>query len=395
MCNSMKNLLRTITNCLILLTLTFFISSCNQKNTMDVNDREDQEWTFLLYDNADTRGRPSLLDDYFADVVWSGKNVNYLVLQDVTEGPAMMWYIDEDHSKVLLEEMGEINMASSETLYNFLSYAKMNYPADQYILSMAGTGRTWCYMGRDLAGNRDYLLLDEMRKALSDAGGVDIVIFCGSCCMGSLESAYELRGCTDFYIASEDWTSYAVWQYPLQSICNTLHSQPGISNQDLAEMIVEFIEQNEHVGWWNEELTMSAVRMDKIVPLKEAVEVLAEDYYLNDKDKFLSQVNSVIHDIQNFPDTDTDVYDIAEKLLTVEQDQGLRVKLENVKNCLQEAVISEFHSDIYPNAHGLTIYLPNVPEVPFNYQYPNEEYRLDFIIETYWDELLLAYVDGR
>jgi hypothetical protein len=58
-------------------------------------------------------------------------------------------------------------------------------------------------------------------------------------------------------------------------------------------------------------------------------------------------------------------------------------------------VISECHAASVANAHGLTIYLPNVPETLFNYRYVAEEYGLDFIIETYWDELIRAYVDGR
>ena len=404
--NSMRGPLRTIIICLTLLMLTFFMNSCDKENIMRAKDAyeeetheddhvEDQEWTFLLYDNADCGNVYSLLDD-FAELVWSGEHVNYLVLVDESAGPAKMWFIDEDHKKVLLEDMGEINMASPETLYDFLNYAKTNYPARRYILAMGGAGHTWESAGYDgTSGSSDCFLLDEMREALIDAGGVDIVFFCGMSNMGCIEVAYELRDCTDFYIGSENWINYLAWRSPLQSICYKLHGEPGISNQELAEKIIESLGEYAGARWWTRTLAMSAVRMDSIVPLKEAVEVLAQDYFLNDKQEFVSHVNSIMDDITIFSRGTVDVYEFAEKLLTVEEDQELRTMLENVKDRLQSAVLSECHAPSVPNAHGLTIYLPDVPDVPFNYRYVAEEYGLDFIIETYWDELIRAYVDGR
>jgi hypothetical protein len=347
-----------------------------------------QAWTFLFYDDADVYSGISRLDD-FAEHVWSGENVNYLVLQDVSYGPAKLWYIDEKGDKVLLEEMGEVNMASPETLYDFLNYAKIHFPAERYIMSIYDGGLAWFGACWDLSADYDNLSMDDMQKALSKAGGVDLVLFTGTPFMGCLESTYELRNCADVYIGSEGWSTYGCWKESMQLVCEMLHSQPNISNHYLAGKIIEFI-WNNNSGIYSSDFTMSAIRMDKIVPLKEAIQAVASEYY-SDTDKFGSHMNFIVGNCTIFSDRFADVYDVAEKLLLVEEDEETRTKLENVKLRLRDAVITQCHGSEWPNAHGLTIYLPNLFEVDFHWGYPLEEIGLDFTLETYWDDLLYDY----
>ena len=70
-----------------------------------------KEWTIMLYDDADFYRAYDPLDD-FSKEAYSSQYVNVLVLQDKKRGGAKLWYIDENHEKQLLEEMGELNMGN-------------------------------------------------------------------------------------------------------------------------------------------------------------------------------------------------------------------------------------------------------------------------------------------
>ena len=386
----------------LLIAFIFFMHSCNpNKNPTSAEESYEEEthpqekaWTFLLYDDADFYNGYDPLDD-FAEKVWSGENVSFIVLQDTDDGPAKMWYIDENHSTVLLQEMGEINMGLSKTLYDFLDYAKTNYPAERYIVSFYDHGSAWEGVCWDVTDNRDNLTMDEMQNALTDAGGVDLVLFSAPCLMGALESVYELRECTDVYIGSENFSGYCWWHNTMEEICTALYNNPQITNYRLGEIIIESIWANKEI-WsrWPGSLTMSAIRTDQIIPLKEAVEAVSQEY-LSNTDAFRAYMDSVYDDIFTFAYDYSDVYDFAEKLLTIEVDEGRRTMLENVKQCLQNTIIAECHGTSFSNVHGLTIYCPDKSWVSFDSRYSSGNYGLDFSNDTHWDELIKGYIGKR
>jgi hypothetical protein len=376
--------------------------SCNPKKNptnaenayKDEMQPEEKAWTFLLYDDADFTNGYDPFDDFAEKVRW-GVNVNYVVLRDVINGPGILWMIDENGEGIVLEEMGEINMGRSQTLYDFLDYAKTNYPAERYIISFYDHGSAWKGVCWDDTDDHDNLTMDEMQKAFTDAGGIDLVLFSAPCLMGALESVYELRNCTDVYIGSENFSGYCWWHNTMEDICTALHNNPQITNHRLGELIIESIWANREIwSHWPGSLTMSAIRTDKIVPLKEAVEAVAEEY-LGNIDLFRAYMDSVYDDIFTFAYDYSDVYDFAVKLLMVEEDEGRRTLLENVKQCFRNAVIAECHGTLIPNVHGLTIYCPDIFRVGYNYLYGSRNYGLDFSNDTHWDELLQSYIGKR
>ena len=399
--NAMPIRFSTIFYCLILMSIIFFMYSCNPKKNPTNAEKayqelqpEEKAWTFLLYDDADFYNAYDPLDD-FADKVSSGENVNFIVLQDTEDGPANMWYVDENHNTVLLQEMGEVNMGLSKTLYDFLDYAKTYYTAERYIISFYDHGRAWEGVCWDDTDDHDNLTMDEMQRAFIDAGGVDLVLFSAPCLMGAIESVYELQNCTDVYIGSENFSGYCYWVDTMQDICVALHDNPEIINHQLAGLIIGSIWANREIwNQWPSSLTMSAVRTDKIIPLKEAVEVVAQEY-LSNTDAFRTYMDSVYDDIFTFAYNYSDVYDLAEKLLIVEEDAGRRTMLEQMKQCLQDAIIAECHGTSFSNLHGLTIYCPDKSQVSFDYRYMSGSYGLDFSNDTHWDELLQSYIGKR
>jgi len=374
------------------LALVFVNSSCSKlRSPTGADEIAEKRWTFLLYDDADFSRAYDPLDD-FSRQVCSGDNVNVLVLADSEIGPAAIGYIDEDHNQVKLEDLGEVNMGSSSALYDFIAYAKEHYPAERYIISFYDHGGGWRGACWDKTNNNDNLTMGEMKQALSDAGGVNLVLFSAPCLMGAFESAYNLRNCTDVYIGSENVSGYIWWKEPMGDICETLHSNPGITNYQLGEFIIGAIWENsiENVAINRPEcLTMSAVRADRLEAVKDVVDTLSIEY-LARMSSFRANVDSIYHHITSFRPSFVDLYDLAEELLSVEDDQQIRGTLLSLQQSLEYAVIAECHGSDWPAAHGLTIFFPDTSSVYHLPSYTSTYYGLDFVQETHWDELMTA-----
>jgi hypothetical protein len=303
-----------------------------------------------------------------------------------------VWYVGGDHAGVAVRELGEVNTGRSETLRSFLEYSKQHYPAERYILAVYGHGQGWLGTCPDATNGNDYLTMEEMRAALAAEGGVDLVLFTGPCLMGAVESAYELRNCCEIYVGSEDLSYYCWWDYPMEDICRTLHTDPGIGNHDLAGSIIDFIRED-GTRWkafeWTERLTMSAIRMDRIEDLVSRLDSLAVDY-LKDAERLREAMDEIGQDVIVFYEQYPDIYDLAEEVRRSETADTTRALLERLKESMESAVIAECHDDDLGGTHGLTVYFPFESHSGSTGLYGSET-GLDFIAHTHWDELLEAY----
>lgn len=208
---------------ILLLTLSSFILT-NSMPAISLKSQklEQKKWTFMFYADADFAPNIPGLIDLIAQSMRSSENVNILVLQDSNPDPASIWYIDENHDKISVEDLGEINMGNYTSLRNFVNYCKNNYSAERYMLVLWDHGMAWegaCIEITDVPDGGDHLTMDEMQRALAESGGVNIIGF-SACVMGCVESAYELRNYTEVYFGSEEMNGYNSW--PWQEISQIL-----------------------------------------------------------------------------------------------------------------------------------------------------------------------------
>jgi hypothetical protein len=353
---------------------------------------EPKKWAFLFYDDADFSNAFDPLDP-FSEQVCSNENLNVLVLQDRNDSSAKVWYIDENHQQQKLKVMKEVNMGDYQTLREFLDYAKSKCSAEKYILSFYDHGSGWEGACVDVTSGGDQLTMDEIQRALIDAGGVDLVCYSAPCLMGALESVYELRDCTKVYIGSEEYSGYIWWWYTVGDISETLKQNPDITNLELAELIIQSIYQHsfEWASFSNEDLTMSAIRTDKISEVMNAVDNLSV-ILINQINESYSLVNSVYPDVLSFgTGSFLDAYDLFEKCHSSTSDETMHSQLERVMQALSDAVIAECHGTNMENAHGLTIYFPDTSKQAYKTRYGTSSYGLDFSAHTHWDEFLDAY----
>jgi len=354
-----------------------------------------KEWTFMLYDDADFEYAWDPLNNFTLEV-HGGNKVNFIVLQDTETGPAKLWQIDENHSLILLDDLGEVNMGDYVTLRDFIDYCKSNFPANRYIMDLYNHGAGWKGACKDDTSDGDLLTMNEMQKALSETGGIDIIMFNAPCLMGSLESAYELRNFADVYIGSEELCGYKLGLAEL--ICELLHTHCCLDNYEIGEKIIEFVENLG--GEWAHKRTMIAVQSDKLDQLKTAINKLCIDLMLRWFRSY-KKINSARNDtfeLGEYPDIKEryrlfDFYGFTQHLLA-QGGIGSRIKKDiyEVQSAFNNTVIKEYHGSSKPDAHGLSIYFPDSLMDGLYKQYRDRSYGLDFAKKTMWDEFLSFYI---
>ena len=133
--------------------------------------------------------------------VWGSGNANIVALWDGTQSYTR--YNAFTPTGIVQVPKGELSTGDPTTLHDFIAWAQANYPAEHYALVIAdhGNGIKGSATDNDPTSG-DFLAPKELSQAIQ---GVDRIegVFAHTCLMGRLESAYQLRGLTDFYVGSE------------------------------------------------------------------------------------------------------------------------------------------------------------------------------------------------
>jgi len=359
----------------------------------------EKAWTLLVYVQADFPDAIDILADHDRAAVFSpgllnqvraGDNLSVLVLVDREWSPAHLLSIDESHRADTVQAWGEVNMGDPATLSAFITFAKDHYPAERYILSIFGHGGGWAGACSDGSNGNDHLTMGEMRDALTAAAGVDLILLNTPCLMGMIEVAYNLRNATDIVVASEFLSGWV--NEPMGDLSDALHANPGISTEALGSLFVNSIWEHrmvwENVGW-PDSLTSSAIRTDRLAGIKDQVHGLSVRY-LSWPAGFRGQIATITPDLTTFQPSYVDLFDLADELLKTGQDQTSRFMLESLRTAINEAVVAEVHGPAWEGAHGLTIFLPETSTHSLLPLYRGAASGLDWVQDTYWDELLAA-----
>jgi len=400
----MKKGYKTIKYFTIIIAITLFLPAIDA-DSPEIYDRkplqitqsktiETKSWTALYYLDVDWESNNfDALEYWFIDEIASNEHLNVIVIQDKQNEPAYMYYIDENHSKILLEELGEVNMGGYETLRDFIAFGKENYPADRYQLNIYDHGGAWMGACIDVTDN-DQLIMDEFQKALSETGGVDILFWIGCCLMGSIEAVYELSGLVDIYVGSEDLGFMDWWNNVFDDMCTIVGDDPYISTKDLGKDIVEIISENPNM--YSNYLTMSAIDVNEISALVKTFDGLGRSLVKKwfrqgfKKTKDAHDQTYQLAQIDQYAEM-FEVYDLKEFVKSLEQNE----LTESVLIAFDEAVIANCHGQDRLRTNGLSIFFPSWTspyELLKSYNNKNIAKDLDFPKDTIWNEFLNIFV---
>ncbi|KON27474.1 hypothetical protein AC481_04915 [miscellaneous Crenarchaeota group archaeon SMTZ-80] len=362
-----------------------------KKDISRVNTSENKAWTTLYYLDCDYDSNNfDPLEGIFIDEIASTEQVNVVVIQDKEQEPAFLYYIDENHSKIVLEELGEINMGDPQTLSYFIDYGKQNYPADRYLLWAYDHGGGWKGACMDTTNNDPGLTMDELQQALTESEGIDVICFF-ACLMSSLEAVYELRGLVDVYIGSEDlaWASW--WDGICGDTNQLLTSNPDISNEDVGIEIVNSFQEQGHPP--TDVLTASAIKADKVEPLVQALDELAKYFIFHWLRSYRNVKTThdntfLLADYQGWAEV-FEVYDLKGFI----EHLPASSKKTTVLDAFNEAVIHEVHGSSMEETHGLSIFFPaHISPYELVQEYKKAGLGLDLPNDTWWNEFLFFFI---
>ena len=425
-----------------------------------------QTWLVMLYQDADDSilEEDIMMDFNEAERIGSSDRVQIVAQLDRYKGGntdggnwtgARRYYITQDddlnqiHSQ-LVADLGEVNMASGDTLTDFVTWAVQSYPADKYVLILSDHGMGWPggwtdadYGGKDkssipiASAIPDELLLmelDNSLKSIRQQTGIDQFELIGmdACLMGQLEVFTMLASHARYAVASQETEPALGWAY--SGFLEGLTQNPDSDGATLGQLIVQtyitddqrivddqaradFLRQGSPLGGLfgssggisasqlanqiGRDVTLTAVDLSLITALNQSVNTFA--YALQDEDQ------SIIARSRTYAQSFTSVWgkDVPPSYIDLGSFAALLNKestnftviqaAQDVIDSMNKVILAEKHGKSKPGATGITIYFPN-STLYSNAIAGAKSYvpvAKNFTEQSLWDEFLAFHYAGR
>ena len=353
------------------------------------------KWTVMVYISGDNDLEDFVVSDIETELAPTGSSPNVQVVAladrglgyDTSRGDwqtTKLYHVTKGmiaDAASAVADWGERDMGNPQTLIDFVTWTKANYPADHYALYFWGHGWNWhpsFVMWDDT--NQDSLDYEEMKAALPSLGFVDVVGYDG-CNMAAIEIFDLWHGHATAVTGSQEWVGNEGLQY--DQILAQLSANSSMTADEVAIASTKSASQDK---------TWSAVAVDsRLDPLLTAVDqwsiVLKNGLGANRK-KY-DQAFTATRNFWQAP-MDKDLYDMAYEINNNVTDANIRSKSQAVMNAFSGAVLYERHVNAYADVHGITIYhISKASEKDSNYTYYRST--INFARQTGWDEFLDAY----
>ena len=352
------------------------------------------EWTVMVYISGDNNLEEYVASDIETELAPTGSSANVQVVALADRAPGYDtsrgdWQTTKLYHVIpgmlatpenAVADWGERNFGDKQTLVDFVTWTKANYPADHYALYFWGHGWNWhpgVVMQDDT--NNDSLDMEEVKAALPSLGFIDVVGFDG-CNMASIEVQQLWHGHATAVTHSQEWVGGEGLQYDL--VLAQLAANPNMTADQVA-----IASSQSATG----DKTWSAVAVDsRFDALLNAVNQwsVALNNGLGANRRKYDRAFGATRSFWQAP-MDKDLYDMAFEINRNVTDANLKARSQAVMNAVNAVVLHERHVNAYADVHGITIYhISRAAEKDSNYTY----YRgLDFALQTGWDEFLDAY----
>ncbi len=352
------------------------------------------KWTVMVYMSGDNNLEDYIVKDLELELAPTGSSANVQIVALADRGPGYdtsrgdwqstkLYHVTQGliaDSASALADWGERDMGDKQTLIDFVTYAKTNYPAAHYALYFWGHGWNWhpdYVMSDDTSGNT--LDLDELKAALPTLGFIDVVGYDG-CNMASIEVDLAWHGYATAVSSSQEYVGWNGIEYDV--VLAQLAANPNMSADQVAIATSQSASSDK---------TWSAIAVDnRFTALMTAVNEWSTALN-NGLAKNRKQYDRAFGATQSFwqAPMDKDLYDMAYEINRLVGDTTIKAKSKAVMTAVNAVVLNEHHVNAYGGAHGITIYhISTAAGKDSDYTY----YRtLDFALQTSWDEFLNIY----
>ena len=352
------------------------------------------KWTVMVYISGDNNLEDYVVKDLELELAPTGSSSSVQVVALADRGPGYdtsrgdwqttkLYHVTQGmiaDSASAVADWGERNMGDPQTLIDFVTWTKANYPADHYVLYFWGHGWSWhpgWVMEDDT--NADTLDYDETKAAIPSLGFIDVVGYDG-CNMASLEIMKLWHNHATALTGSQEWVGWDGIEYEV--VLAQLAGNPDMTADQVAMATSASTVTDK---------TWSAVAVDaRLNTLLTAVDqwsvALKNGLGANKK-----RYDTAFGATRSFwqASMDKDLYDLAFEINRNVTDTNIKAKSQAVMNAFEIVVLHERHVSQYSDVHGITIYGPARSNQKLDFAY---FLTLDLATTTGWDEFLSAYV---
>ena len=363
-------------------------------------------WTLMVYMDGDNDLERFVGPDIETELGFSSDDVHVVVLADRAPGydrsrgdwtGTLLFVTREGITATAadaLEDWGEVNMGDPRTLEQFITWCKVNYPADHYALIFWDHGWMWRpYQTMWDKTSDDTLDPDEILSVMETVGPVDVVAY-DACEQSTIEVQAQWRKYASVFVGSEEDLGWDGLEY--DKVLPSLLANPSMSPRDLGLLMARSMTANTDA----ETASMVALNEDWDNLLAAVDEWSRELLYMlplhrADYDIAWSQTTGMADPLNK------DLGDAARNILEAVPDPVIQAKSQAVIDALGKAVQFEWHVDRaeYEGISGLTIFWPRNPRDLDEPSSPENDFlyyrrNLEFSRLVHWDEFIRAYA-GR
>ena len=379
----------------------------------------DDTWLVMLYQDADDK---ILEQDIYVDLneaerIGSSPNV-HMVSQvdrykagysgDGNWSDTRRFYLtyDPDLNRVSSEEvmnLGEVNMASGDTLVDFVTWAVEEYPADKHVLIMSDHGMGWPGGWLDPApGGRgpdnvalanstgDQIFLMELDEALGEIRqetGIEKLELIGmdACLMAHVEVFDALAPHAKYAVASQEVEPALGWAYT--GFLADLLANPDVDGSHLGEYIVQtYIDEDQRItddaaraAWvgrgafgtpsqaqlsqqLSDDITLTAVDLEQMSQVMDSLNNLA--FLLQgDSQKGVAEARNYAQSFtsvfgRSVPPSYLDLGNLAGIIKQNTRDPEVSQAVDDLQASIKNAIVAERHGKKKAGATGISIYFP-------------------------------------
>ena len=284
---------------------------------------------------------------------------------DVIDASKLQRWVYNSEGLMLVDEQPSASMGEAQTLADFLSFAKTNYPAEKTAVVF------WNHGGGSVSGasfdelyDFDSLTLDEMYAAFSSVWEpsaenqpLELVGF-DTCLMATVDVANTFSDLAHYLVASEETEPANGWYY--SQWVGALAQDTSMDGAELGKVICDaYYAGCEEVGTQNN-TTLSLTDLSKVGPLLEAYESFgAEALAAACTDPaFFSQFGRVAAQSENYGGNTkeqgyTNMVDLGHM---ARQSAGMLSSSQSVLDALNDCVLYQVGGQYRTEATGLSCY---------------------------------------
>ena len=284
---------------------------------------------------------------------------------DMMDADKLLRWLYNSEGLQLVDEQPSASMGEAQTLADFLSFAKENYPAEKTAVVF------WNHGGGSVTGaafdeiyGYDSLTLDEMYQAFSSVWNPSMekqpleLIGFDTCLMATVDVAYTFADLAHYLVASEETEPANGWYY--SQWVGTLAQNPSMNGEELGKVICDaYYAGCEEVGT-QDNTTLSLTDLTKVPTLLDAYDTFgAEALAAACTDPgFFSQFGRVAAQSENYGGNTkeqgyTNMVDLGHM---ARQSVGMLGSAQEVLDALDDCVLYQVGGQYRTEATGLSCF---------------------------------------